>query len=99
MNMPQPIERLGHTVDDAGFIHYDERPVSWDRIDALAGRRVDRRKSYAIIEGELCSMTRWTDRCSGCSIFAEGNGFGCEECGYHGVVRYGAWVPEPTSPI
>lgn len=92
--MPKPIERHGHRIDDAGHIHYDESPVTWDRIDALAGRRMDRRKSYAIVDGKVCSMVRWTARCSGCSIFAEGKSFGCEECGYHGVVRNGAWVPE-----
>lgn len=95
--MPQPIERRGYHVDDKGHIHYDEAPTSWDRIDAIAGRRMDRRKSYAIIDGEVCSMVRWTARCSGCSEGHESPGSGCEECGYHGVVRNGAWAPEPLN--
>lgn len=96
--MPQPIERLGHMVDDAGFIHYDERPVGWDRVDQIAGRHLDRRKRYAVIGGEVCSVASWTSRCSGCSNGHEGRGFGCHECGYQGVVRQAQWVPESATP-
>lgn len=97
--MPQPIERHGYTVDDAGLIHYDDRPISWERVDELAGKRLDRRKSYALIDGEVCSCVRFTSRCSGCTNGFEERGFGCHECGYQGVVRQANWVPDRFTEI
>lgn len=86
-------ERFGHTFD-GDLIVYDERPVAWDRADAIAGRRLDRRKNYRIIDGQVCSEIRWTRACSGCSDGSSDIGSGCEECGYHGRVRAGCWMPD-----
>lgn len=90
------IERHGHHVDDNGFIHHHDVPMGWDEADKRAGRRLDRRRAWAFIDGELCSVVRWTGKCSGCSDDDpySGRGFGCDECGYHGVVRMAEWVPD-----
>jgi len=93
------IRRLGHTISDDGRIDYQDEPAAWTDADALAGRRVDRRRCYAIITGdngrpELCESVAWAAPCSGCSDgWGEDRGEGCDECGYHGVVRNGAWIP------
>lgn len=92
--MPQPIRRVKTTVDDNGFIRHDDRPVAWIDVDSIAGRRLDRRKSYAVIEGKICSLVSWTGRCSGCTNGLEDRGIGCEECGHHGVVRNSQWVED-----
>lgn len=84
--MPQPIERIETTIV-GGFIEHDDRPASWERVDALCGRRADRRKAWAIIDGQVCTLVKWTERCSGC------DGGGCQECGYHGVTRRSQWCP------
>lgn len=92
---PSVIERHGHTID-AGVIHYDDRPLSWDEADKLAGRRLDRRKNWAFIDGRLCDSVTYTINCSGCSYdtdYGSSRGGGCEECGYHGVVRCSEWIP------
>jgi len=81
------IIRNGHTVDANGIIHYDDTPVSIEKIEELAGRKLDRRKSYAVVEGVVCDSAQWSQPCSGCS------GTGCHECGYHGNVRCGQWIP------
>ena len=95
------IRRLGHTVTDDGLIHYQEEAGTWDEADALAGRRVDRRRRYAILHGgddgpQLCEAINWTERCSGCSD-GYSDGSGCQECCYRGVRRNGAWVPLSTA--
>lgn len=90
------IIRHGHDIVD-GYIIYNETPLSWEEADAKAGRRLDRRKAWAFIDERLCTLARWTQNCSGCSDDSYGSyserGGGCHECGYHGVVRSGAWVP------
>jgi hypothetical protein len=88
--MPSVVERLGHSYEGQRIV-YDERPLSWERADEIAGRRLDRRKNYVVIEGQVCSSIRWTATCSGC------DGGGCEECGYHGKVRNGCWMPDDGS--
>jgi len=84
---PKHKVRHGHHVDDAGLIHYDDRETTIDQIEAVAGRRLDRRKSYAIIEGQVCDCGSWARECSGC------NGNGCHECGYCGKRRESTWMP------
>jgi hypothetical protein len=94
--MATVIERHGHHIDGQGFIHYDDRASTYERADELAGQRLDRRQCYAIIDGEVCELARWSQACSGCTNGHEERGFGCRECGYHGRVRSGAWVPIPN---
>lgn len=87
------IIRHGHTIDDAGRILHDERPATWQEAEKIAGRRLDRRKAYAIIDGAIHESIRWTTSCSGCSYGVNDRGGGCRECGFHGVVRQGYWLP------
>lgn len=81
------------TIGEDGSIHHDDQPLTWEEADARAGRRLDRRRNWAFVEGNLCKSVSWTQSCSGCSESYDRRGFGCDECGYHGVVRSGAWVP------
>lgn len=88
--MVSVVERLGHSFDGDRIV-YNERPLSWRQADEIAGRRLDRRKNYCVIDGQVCSEIRWTSSCSGC------DGGGCQECGYHGRVRNGYWMPDDGS--
>ena len=92
--MRSVIERHGHHIDERGFIHYDDRASTYEAAEKIAGRRLDRRRAYAIIDGEVCESARWTAACSGCHEgYGNGPGHGCRECGYTGMKRSGAWVP------
>lgn len=96
--MPSVMQRLGHSITKAGEIRYRERPVTWERAEAVAGRRLDRRKNYMIIRGQVCSSVSWTAACSGCNNeIGGGRGFGCHECGYHGLRRQSYWMPDDGS--
>lgn len=87
------IERFGTSTDD-GFVSHDDRPSTWEAAESIAGKRLDRRRNYAIINGALCESAEWTDRCSGCSgEYHESVGYGCHECGYTGKRRMAMWVP------
>jgi hypothetical protein len=93
--MGRVIERGETTIGDDGLIYHDDKPLTWEEADARAGRRLDRRKAWAFVKGQLCEAISWTQACSGCSY---DNGFdarggGCEECGYHGVRRESMWLP------
>lgn len=98
------IERFGTHIEGDRIIH-DDRPSTWRRADTLAGRRLDRRKRYAIIPdrefGDLHELVRWSGSCSGCSdaggYGSQARGCGCRECGYTGRVRRAQWVPWPAS--
>lgn len=96
MTMASAIERLGHSFEGDRIV-YDERPLSWEQADKIAGRRLDRRKNYCVIDGKVCSEIRWTSPCSGCSDGSGADGMGCHECGYHGRVRNGFWAPDDGS--
>jgi hypothetical protein len=101
--------RHGHSVDDAGLIHYDEEISSHEHAEKIAGRKLDRRKSYAIIDGQVCESFVMVRSCSGCcelGDYGSGSenykrdpkhdcliGMGCEECGYTGKRRDGSWMP------
>lgn len=80
------IKRFGTEVID-GFIKHDDRHSSFDEAERIAGRRLDRRKSYAIINGEVCESCTFTAECSGC------DGGGCFECGYKGKRVQSHWIP------
>lgn len=90
--MAKAIIRHGHTVDERGYIHYDETGIDWLEADAKARFRLDRRKNWAFVDGELCESVHWSQGCSGCCGGFESRGMGCSECGYQGIVRSGAWV-------
>ncbi|WP_285020283.1 hypothetical protein [Novosphingobium sp. fls2-241-R2A-195] len=81
------------TIEAGGVIHHDDQPLSWEEADTRAGRRLDRRRNWAFLEGKLCVTVSWTQPCSGCSEGYGRRGFGCDECGYHGKVRNACWVP------
>lgn len=91
--MAKVIERHGHSVDDKGFIHYDESPSTYEAAEKIAGFKLDRRKNYAIIDGQVCESAEWTQACSGCNAEWEERGSGCAECGYTGLSRQSHWVP------
>lgn len=99
--------RHGHTIE-GGRIRYNEEATTWEHLEKLAGRRLDHRKSYCVIRGQVCESASWVDSCSGCFETEDGHpvghypshpkhgchvGAGCEECGYHGVVRQSMWLP------
>lgn len=99
--MAMVIERHDHSIDAAGFIRYDDRPSNYERAEELAGRRLDRRRNYAIIDGQVAESCQWSQACSGCyedHNIAHGTGIGCHECGYTGRRRSGAWIPLADRP-
>lgn len=85
--MARVIERHGHEVSASGQIAYRETPSTYAHAEALAGRRLDRRRNYAVIDGDVCESVEWSQQCSGCY------GSGCDECGYKGRRRCGQWAP------
>jgi hypothetical protein len=91
--MRSVIERHGHHIDERGFIHYDDRPTTYEAAEAIARKRLDRRRNYAIIEGDVCEAASWSQTCSGCSEGPDDAGHGCRECGYTGTTRESMWVP------
>jgi hypothetical protein len=92
------IERL-ETRIEGDMIYHDDRPSTFERADKLAGERLDRRRSYAIIDNEVCVLARWSQPCSGCYDSGydypndNARGMGCHECGHTGRVRNAQWVP------
>jgi hypothetical protein len=85
--MPRCIERFGTIFLDNGTFTHDDRPTTYERLEAIVGHRLDHRKRYALIEGQVAEVVDWTACCSGCE------GSGCHECGYHGKIRASQWVP------
>lgn len=89
-------ERLGHHFEGNTIIH-DDRETTYEAAEKIAKRRLDRRKNYAIINGEVCEYGEWTQACSGCSpddpYQRVDAGAGCHECGYTGKRRVGFWGP------
>ncbi len=94
---PSVIERYGHSVNDSGQIIYDDRPVSLEKAESLYGSKLDRRRNYCIINGEVCITVSWSSACSGCSVGMENviceRGGGCYECGYTGRRCHSVWMP------
>ena len=97
------IRRLAARVEDDGSVYHDDAPATWAAAEAFAGRRLDRRRNYAIIEAdggnaELCESESWSTACSGCTetpemTSAPERGMGRDECGYQGRRRQSMWVP------
>ena len=101
-SMGRVIERHGHTIDENGLIHYDDQQATFEQAEAIVGRKLDHRRNYAIIDGNVCECATWTAPCSGCAPdsepgSSEEDGCGCSECGYTGRVRRSQWVPIPGS--
>ena len=87
----------------------DNREISIQRAEQLLGRRVDRRRQYAYVNGEVCYSAEWTRECTGCCETGEMMGLadnypvdekhgclvggGCEECGFTGKRREAMWLP------
>lgn len=62
-------------------------PSTYDAAEKLAGFRLDRRRNYAILKGEVCESVEFKTECGECE------GFGCNRCGGTGKQWTGAWVP------
>jgi len=74
-----------------------DEPSTFEKAEKVAGFKLDKRRNYAIIQNEVRQLAKWTQPCSGCSDDSEysnaSRGSGCSECGYHGVVRTGMYLP------
>jgi hypothetical protein len=70
-----------------------DRPVTYEQLERRFKRKLDRRRRYAVVHGELCEAGSWTEGCTGCNGFSGLYGSGCHECGYHGRVRVSMWLP------
>ena len=62
--MAHVIERHGHSIDDRGYIHYDDRSSTYEAAEQLAGRRLDRRRNYAIIDGQVAERAKARRLCA-----------------------------------
>lgn len=72
----------------------DRRIVAHDVAESIAGRRLDKRRIYAVIGGGVCGIVRWTGPCSGCTTEGiEHIGSGCRECGWTGKRSREMWMP------
>jgi hypothetical protein len=76
--------------------------LSWREAEARFDRRLDRRRRFAVYEGDeqtLLVLVKWTQHCTGCTEVDEGcpapeAGCGCDECGYTGKRRCAMWLEE-----
>lgn len=89
----------------------DDRQIPARKAEEILGFNIDKRRSYALINGQVCKLVRFTQSCSGCFEGGEcmGNahnypydqkarchiGSGCHECGYTGKRVNESWVPVP----
>lgn len=96
--MGSVIERVGTRIEDGQIIH-DDRPYPFPLADKIAGHRLDRRMNYAVIDGKLHTLCKWSQPCTGCyesdpyKYEDKARGLGCSECGHSGRVRNAQWVP------
>lgn len=95
--------------DQETSLDFEEVDSTFEHAESIAGVKLDRRKNYMIIDGEVCQTVTWTRSCSGCCEAGDYGGLlhrykydekarchighGCHECGYHGKVRTSMWVP------
>lgn len=68
----------------------DERRIAVSEAEKILGRRLDRRRVYALIDGQVCSLAKWTSCCAGC---CEGHEAGCDR------LRHAFWAPEPSAQL
>lgn len=87
----------------------DDRQIPVADAEKIVGKRLDRRRIYALIQNQVCELVSWTDSCSGCFEGGEYMGMahyypydkkahchvgaGCCECGYTGKRIRKEWVP------
>ena len=81
----------------------EDIPSTYEASEKICGVRLDRRRNYAIINGEVCSFHSWTRPCSGCSCDGEypctccvERGAGCDWFGHTGKQREGFWLTIKT---
>lgn len=70
-----------------------DRVTTYEHLERRFSRKLDRRRNYCVVNGELCEAGYWTEGCSGCNGFGPQAGSGCHECGYRGNVRVSMWIP------
>jgi len=84
----------------------DMRELDVEEAERLAGRRLDRRRTYATTaDGKpdaecggalVFEVARWSQACSGChdgpNVLAS-TGSGCNECGFTGRALNAQWLP------
>ena len=73
----------------------DPRQVAVAEAERVAGRRIDRRRAYSVIDGKVCIRVTFSTDCSGCVTddFWDGRLLGCHECGFTCRRRVEQWVP------
>lgn len=70
--MGKVIKRIGQAKIIDGCIYHNDQPSTHQDAERLYGRKLDRRKSYAIIRDDetkklqVCECITWTHSCSGC---------------------------------
>ncbi len=90
---PRVIRRI---FPDPESTEFTDNEASWEEAETLAGRRLDHRRNYAIIDGEVYESAIWSQACSGCYEgvdVAGAQGNGCSDCGWTGRRRRGQWLP------
>ena len=74
-----------------------DHPSTYEEAEKIHGKKLDRRRNYGIVNGLVSALHWHTAACSGCADDSEyscaSRGSGCGECGYHGVVRSGMYIP------
>jgi hypothetical protein len=74
------------------------RLLAVDEAESLFGGKLDRRRRYALLLGDVCEHSSYVVPCSGCACDCgdgypcEHEGCGCHECGYTGRRRYTDWL-------
>ena len=93
------IMRYGsHEETGEALTDFIDLPTTFEAVEKEFNiERLDRRRNYCVINGEINFLYRYRRACTGCSDgrywVTVNRGGGCEECGYHGVVRVGTYVP------
>jgi len=67
-------------------------PPSWVEAERVSGRRLDRRRTYTIVDGVVFVDVRWRGSCSSC------DGYGCTRCRNSGMRWHVDGVPVDPNP-
>ena len=89
------IQRLRTRIDKHGAIRHTERASTFAEAEQRHGSRLDRRRNYAIIRGQVCVISTWTATCTEYSedSYGSGYGYGCTACQQTGRARQSMWIP------